>query len=162
MGTEPKEEVSRQQWAARLAILAALVLVTNWTMDHLMVIRGKSIPYRLAWVAGGEVHKGDYVKLLMSHPIIAANGKPELLTKRVACVAGEVLRFDGAEFWCGAEDLGGVLRKTWDGKALTPFQFDGPIPQGMAFVIGEHPRSFDSRYFGLVEVQRLTRVWGIL
>lgn len=161
MGTEPKE-VSRERWVARLAALAVAVLVTNWTMDHLMIVKGKSIPYRLAWLAGGEVHKGDYVNARVAHPIIAADGRAELLTKRVACVAGEQLRFDGAEFWCGAEELGGVLEKTWDGKALTPFQFNGPIPEGKAFLMGAHPRSFDSRYFGLVEVQRMTRVVGIL
>ena len=161
MGTEPKE-VRRARLVARVGVLAIAVLVTNWTMDHLVLVKGKSIPYRVAWIAGGEIHKGDYVNAMVSHPVIAADGRAELLTKRVACVAGEDLRFDGEQFWCGDEDLGGVIEKTWDGKALTPFQFDGPIPEGKAFVMGEHPRSFDSRYFGLLEVQRMTRVVGIL
>ncbi|MGH8459348.1 MAG: S26 family signal peptidase [Nevskiales bacterium] len=139
-----------------------LVALVSWTMDHLVVVRGDSIRYRLVWVAGGEVHKGDYVNLRVSHPIISADGQETLLTKRVDCIAGETLRFDGKQFWCRDILLGGVIAKTWDGKPLTPFAWDGPIPDGKVFVMGEHPRSFDSRYFGLVDLQRLTRVWGLL
>ncbi len=147
--------------AQRLGTLIVLVALVWWTMDHLVVVRGESIRYRLALIVGGEAHKGDYVNLRVAHPIISATGEEVLLTKLVACVAGETLRFDGTQFWCGDVLLGAVIAKTWDGKPLTPFVWNGPIPEGKAFVMGEHPRSFDSRYFGLVETQRLTPVWGL-
>ena len=51
-----------------------------------------------------------------------------------------------------------LLKQTKDGKPLTPISAR-LVPDGYAFVAGDHPRSFDSRYeeFGLVP---LKKIWG--
>ena len=51
-----------------------------------------------------------------------------------------------------------LLEKTKEGKILTPLSLS-TIPEGHFFVIGDHLRSFDSRYeeFGLVKAEN---VWG--
>lgn len=51
-----------------------------------------------------------------------------------------------------------LLEKTKEGKILRPLSLS-TIPEGTFFVIGDHPRSFDSRYeeFGLVKMEK---VWG--
>lgn len=153
--------------AARgLGIIAGL-LVTSWVLDHLQIVRGESIHYSLVWQTTGVAERGDYVNLWVANPVIDPSGRRALLTKKVACAAGDTLRFDGMFFWCRSGDapprnLGGYVSSTWDGKPLQPFEFDGVIPPGEAFVIGEHPRSFDSRYFGLVQVADLQRVVGVL
>ncbi len=51
-----------------------------------------------------------------------------------------------------------LLEKTKEGKTLRPLSLS-TIPQGTFFVVGDHLRSFDSRYeeFGLVKAEN---VWG--
>lgn len=51
-----------------------------------------------------------------------------------------------------------LLKKTKEGDPLTPLSLS-TIPEGHFFVIGDHPRSFDSRYeeFGLIPLEK---VWG--
>ena len=49
-----------------------------------------------------------------------------------------------------------LLTETKEGQSLTPLSFK-VIPEGYVFVIGDHPRSFDSRYeeFGLVKMNKI-------
>lgn len=51
-----------------------------------------------------------------------------------------------------------LLNKTKEGQVLTPLSLQ-VIPEGYLFVVGDHLRSFDSRYeeFGLVPIDK---VWG--
>ncbi|MBY0500437.1 MAG: signal peptidase I [Alphaproteobacteria bacterium] len=51
-----------------------------------------------------------------------------------------------------------LLDETKEGQTLTPLPLQS-VPEGYLFVIGDHPRSFDSRYeeFGLVSVEK---IWG--
>jgi signal peptidase I len=51
-----------------------------------------------------------------------------------------------------------LLDRTTEGDPLTPLSAK-VIPEGALFVLGDHPRSFDSRYeeFGLVKMEN---VWG--
>jgi len=51
-----------------------------------------------------------------------------------------------------------LLDQTKDGKPLTPLRAT-IVPEGYVFIVGDHPRSFDSRYeeFGLVPQEK---IWG--
>ncbi len=119
-----------------------------------------SVKYRLFWIDEGPGVKGDYVTFEKGHPLLK-DGTPKMLTKRIACVAGETLSFDGHRHLCGEEVLGVVLDRTHEGKKLDPFVFNGVIPDGMVFVAGDHERSFDSRYFGFVAQRETTKLRGI-
>jgi type IV secretory pathway protease TraF len=39
---------------------------------------------------------------------------------------------------------------------MPTFQHHGPVPPGRYFVLGEHPGSFDSRYFGMVPASSIS------
>mgnify|MGYP000061180902 CR=1 FL=1 len=147
--------------AIRLGVIAACFAVINYIGDRLDWVRSESVPVKLAWISGGEVHKGDYVLFTAQHPIING-GVPTHLTKQVACVAGDRLHFDGSTWYCNGEVLGGVIRSTSDGKPIDVAQAEGVIPAGMLFLMGTHPRSFDSRYLGLIEEKRVTKVKALL
>lgn len=145
----------------RLAILAGIIVAIDQVGDRLDWVRGDSVPVTLAWIEGGRVNKGDYVLFETQHPIIN-EGRRSHLTKQVACVAGELLYFDGETFSCNGQALGGVVRATSDGRAIDVVTFNGTIPDGKVFVMGNHPRSFDSRYLGLLDVAQVTRVRPLL
>lgn len=146
--------------AVRIAVLAGLIL-TVWTgMDRIHVARGDSVDKTLFWsVPHATPELGSFVTLHVSHPIIG-DGEAAL-TKLVACDEGMTVTVVEHAFYCEGRRLGGYLTQTWDGKPLTAWS-GGTIPAGQAFVMGTHPRSFDSRYFGPVEKAGMVVVRGIL
>lgn len=147
--------------AARLGILAGMVAGIWYVGDHIDWVRGESIPVTIAWISPGPIHGGDYVLFEAQSPVIN-NGERAHLTKQVACVEGQTVNFDGEIFTCDGRELGGVIRSTSDGRPVVPTDFKGVIPAGKVFVMGSHPRSFDSRYLGLIEVAQATRVEPLL
>jgi len=145
----------------RVAILAMIVVGIDYVGDRLDWVRGESVPVTLAWIEGGQVSKGDYVVFEAQHPIIN-EGRPSHLTKQVACVAGESVHFDGEKFSCDGAVLGAVIRSTSDGRPIAVAAVEGVIPAGKIFVMGTHPRSFDSRYLGLLDESKVQRVRPLL
>ncbi len=144
----------------RLVVLAALIGIVWTGMDRIHVARGESVDKTLFWTApGANPELGNYVTLLASHPIM---GEGEaLLTKLIVCDEGMTITVQDHTFFCDGQRLGGYLTQTWDGKPLTAWE-GGKVPVGSAFVMGTHPRSFDSRYFGPVEKRRMVVVRGLL
>ena len=41
------------------------------------------------------------------------------------------------------------------GRPLPRFTDNGPVPAGQLFLVGTHPRSYDSRYFGFVDAREI-------
>lgn len=144
----------------RFLTLAAIVAAISTIEPRVVLEKTHSVKYRALLILGGEPHKGDYVNLQIQHPLIERNRRVTI-TKRIGCVAGEKLSFHDDRFYCNQELLGGVLKKTWRGEPLTAFAWSGPVPQGKVFLIGDHPRSFDSRYFGFVNTTELTKLWPL-
>jgi conjugal transfer pilin signal peptidase TrbI len=135
--------------------------VVSWlVMPHITSSATASVNYRLFWIEGGPGKKGDYVNFEKQHPLLK-DGTPKKLTKRIVCMEGELLTFDGRRHTCGDAVLGSVLDRTHEGKPLDAFVWNGPVPAGKVFVEGDHERSFDSRYFGFVDRSATTRLRGI-
>lgn len=94
-------------------------------------------------------------------------GKPLNLLKHIACFPGETIRRQGLRFWCDTGefelDLGLTKLEARDGSPLTPFTYKSGgnatsflIPEGYYFVLGKPDTgSYDSRYFGPVEKERI-------
>lgn len=105
-----------------------------------------SMPRGLYWLSPGrEAPLGSLVTL-------PAPGKPGLvLLKRIAAVAGDGVCLDGRQV---------IIRGQPAAEALA----DGPAPASLCraltasevFVLGDGPRSFDSRYFGPIDRSLLT------
>lgn len=147
--------------AARVTVLVGLVAGINYVGNRLDFVHGNSVPITLAWIEGGAVSKGDYVVFEATHALING-GQRAHLTKKVVCVEGETVRFDGERFFCNDELIGAVIRETSTGTKIEVATAAGTIPAGKIFVAGDHPRSFDSRYLGLLDVQATTRVRPLL
>jgi signal peptidase I/conjugal transfer pilin signal peptidase TrbI len=61
----------------------------------------------------------------------------------------------GKRFFCNGEFLGVAKDYSRKGEKMQFFAFNGKIPRGFMFVMGEHKDSYDSRYFGLKEKSRI-------
>ena len=133
--------------------------VISVAMDRVVIAHGDSVPANVLVTAPGPIARGDYVSLWIQHPILGP--RPVHLTKQVVCLANDQLHFKDNAYRCNERLLGSPLAQTWDHRPLNRMKFEGRIPAGYAFVMGTHPRSFDSRYFGLVRIARLQRLQAV-
>lgn len=115
-----------------------------------------SMPLGVYRVVGGEPTTGDEVLMPASEvPHFGLKLPYRYFLKRVIARGGERVRIDRAGLWI-------------DGKLVAsrvkPFgvSFNGTLASGQVLVLGENPRSFDSRYFGPVSRATLWRVEPIL
>lgn len=114
-----------------------------YTMDF-------SLPYKW-WLYSeiySDIQKGDYVEF--RPPVINEYTKGKLLVKRVVCMPKETLRVIGLDYYCGDAYLGRARTQDSKGRPVVPFRYEGEIPDGCYFVMGEVEKSYDSRYMGFV------------
>lgn len=158
-------------WRAYRVILPIALLV--WmTLHCVTLVMSPSIEAWMVRKAPGPIATGDLVSFDLVHPL--AGPKPVSLTKRVLCVAGERLRQievppsdfrKGARsaFLCDGRYLGITRPFGRNGQRLPSFHWgDRPIPEGFVYVGSDHPDGFDSRYYGPVRIERLTRMERVL
>lgn len=74
-----------------------------------------------------------------------------VFAKRFVGCPGDTLRTEGVEFYLNDEKIAVASRHDSKGTAVTSFEFDGVIPTGSYFVLGDGERSYDSRYWGFVK-----------
>jgi type IV secretory pathway protease TraF len=133
--------------------------IVLWLPSHLCVTTTDSLRSRVFFLrdrgVAGEIGRGDYVRFERVHPWSGSSGLVSLL-KEVGCGPGDRLRIDAVgDVDCDDDYLGRALSEDSKGNPLPLFRFDGVIPEGKLFVVGHHPRSWDSRYFGFVDVEEV-------
>ena len=139
--------------AVSLAAVSALVFGLL-VPERIVVAISPSLDHRIFVVVRGfspdEIRKGDYVVFTArSHYI--KNGIPSRLLKKVSCVSGEMIETKAREYYCDGKYLGMAKSYSLKGEPVDSFAYSGPVPEGMLFVMGNHPDSFDSRYLGFIE-----------
>jgi conjugal transfer pilin signal peptidase TrbI len=120
------------------------------TFTHLTLNQTQSLPYHAFFcIKGLKVRRGDLV-CLKGHESDYAGDLS--LTKRLAGLPGDSIALKDGQIVVAGRKVGRMQSHTQDGKPLHPLQ-SRVVPEGMVFVAGDHPRSFDSRYgeFGLVD-----------
>ena len=136
-----------------------------------------SLPVGLYRLAAGTPQRGEPVAICLSGPfadLAAERGylKPgscpsglRPLLKRLAGLPGDLIQVDrdGIRVTPAGSPVACLWLesriKTVDrhGRPVVSALTSGVIPAGSALVLGEHPGSFDSRYFGLVPLDSLRR-----
>jgi signal peptidase I/conjugal transfer pilin signal peptidase TrbI len=154
----------RQKQAILIVSLLLAGFAGSFLPGRISVTLTPSVKHRLWWLSTdtSNIRTGEYVLFLLPHSRLSGMPVPETVVsgrdiraiKRVGCDEGEVLNRKGLEFFCGDQFLGHAKQRSQGGEPLTPFLFCGTIPSGQAFLVGDHPDSFDSRYFGLVDKSR--------
>lgn len=105
-----------------------------------------------------HVYNGDIVsfKLNIPNPYIPTDAK---VIKKVFCKEGQYLTIEKTRISC---DLitENIKQKDLDskGRPLAPFNWQGVVPQGKFFAVAEHKDSFDSRYYGFIDLNKIIGV----
>ena len=159
---------SKSLAAAKWACLAVLVV-----MALAVAILPRVTDYRWLWVHGPSVNvtlgllkpgvpsglkNGEYV--LMVWKGIDPNGISKLregttIVKKIGCLPGQHLKVTMKQADCDGVKIGHIRHTTIDGRSISPALYDGVIPTGKVFLLGEHYYSYDSRYFGLVSYEQV-------
>ncbi len=142
-----------------LLVGGPLAFGVSYVYSHLNITVSESLDHRVFWITDELPERGDYASFELTHPL--AGPAPVLLSKQMLCWSGDYLTQDHRRFFCNGEFLGEAKYKTLKGKPLPLFEFSGPIPAGKAFAFGRHKDSFDSRYWGFVEVAATKRLEAI-
>lgn len=145
-------------WRLWLAITVLLVAGTLIPYK-ISVTLTPSLKHRVYWLIRNpdKVMRGDYV--LFRHKELSARmgmKKSEDVMKILGCNEGDLLTVDAEKkFYCNGEYLVRAKDISLKGEPLQHFVFNGTIPKGVMFVMGQHIDSFDSRYFGFVDKSRI-------
>ncbi len=102
-----------------------------------------------------EVRVGDYVVFPHKTERVKKCENGCFLIKKVVCSSGSILEVRGLEYYCDGHFLGKARLSDSEGNPIKPFVWSGVIPPGKFFVMGDHERSYDSRYFGFVELSNI-------
>jgi conjugal transfer pilin signal peptidase TrbI len=144
----------------RLFFIILVVVVAGMVIPrHIGISLTPSLAHRIFWVNRNPQHvgRGDYV-FFEDAELARKVGKPEHpnIFKIIGCDEGDTLTVDAEKrFFCNGEFLGVAKDYSLKGEKVDRFAFNGKIPKGFMFVMGEHKDSYDSRYFGLKEKSRV-------
>ncbi|WP_190287046.1 S26 family signal peptidase [Novosphingobium sp. LASN5T] len=163
-----------QLWKA-YAIVLPVGLITLWAIPQVTWVMSPSISAIAVRVSPGPIRKADYVMFMLSHPL--AGPKPVNVTKQALCMPGERIdliekpsrtpgapygTFDGW-YYCNEHLLSVSKPYGRNRMKLDHWQpTEATIPPGFIFVGSSHPDGFDSRYYGPVALDRLTRMEKVL
>ena len=135
-------KISRKQFC--FLVLLGLFLVIGFTIPgHLTLTKTDSVNYHLFWELNEAMpSRGNYVRLPLYDSAVGCN--PCSIVKRIGCMPGDQMISSGFKYYCNGEYLGRARTYTQH----LPFEFNGIVPVGMVFLVGDKDTSYDSRYFG--------------
>jgi len=107
-----------------------------------------------------DPNKINRFDLISTYPPIENNYVPkgEKIIKQVVCVPGQSFVTRGADYYCDGHRVAIAQNKDSKGKEIARFNFTGVVPKDNFFIVGDNPKSYDSRYFGFVERKNITGV----
>jgi conjugal transfer pilin signal peptidase TrbI len=170
-GPGPGEARRPGELARAMAIILPIALLCWWAIPQVTWVMSPSIDAWAVRAAPGPIERGDLVSFILVHPL--AGPRPVGVTKYARCLPGDRIEMvekpsltpgdkDGW-YYCNGRLLGiskglslkGIRLDYWKPAQAT-------IPPGYLYVGSKHPSGFDSRYYGLVAIARLTRMERVL
>jgi type IV secretory pathway protease TraF len=153
--------LNRQDQTVAIVFLA-FILVGAWLPGRITVATSGSLDHRVFFLlpAPAKVELDDYLVFRhqdLSQVQTGLRADHDQMIKRVGCLPGDHLIKDAANrFFCNGRPLGQALEVDSKGRPLPLFSFNGQVPAGKLFMIGSHPRSYDSKYFGFIDAHAIS------
>ena len=97
-----------------------------------------------------EITAGDYILFIADKRMLPYYAPGVSFGKRVIGMPGDKLVTKGRDFFLNGRFIAQARKKDSLGNPAPTFVFSGKIPPDHYFVLGHHPRSFDSRYWGFI------------
>lgn len=149
---------NKQEKTLAVVVLAA-VLIGSWLPGRIIISTSPSLAHRVFFLthATNSIKNGDYLVFGLSDTNFIRKGlhpENDHLVKQVGCCHGDTLSTDNeSNYFCGPKLLGTALKTDSTGRPLPHFDYSGPVPENSYFMVGENPRSFDSKYFGFIHAK---------
>ena len=159
--SRPWWRLSRREQTVAIVFLA-FILAGAWLPGRITVATSGSLDHRVFFLlpAPAKVELDDYLVfrhqgLSQVQPGLRADH--DQMIKRVGCLPGDQLTMDVANrFFCNGRLLGQALESDSKGQPLPCFSFNGPVPADKLFMVGTHPRSYDSKYYGFIDAHEIS------
>jgi type IV secretory pathway protease TraF len=157
--------------AKAMAIILPIALLCWWAIPQFTWVMSPSIDAWAVRAAPGPVQRGDLVSFALFHPL--AGPRPVGVTKYALCLPGDRIAMversssipgiKNGWYYCNGRLLGISKGLSFKGAKLDHWKpTQSTIPTGYVYVGSKHPSGFDSRYYGLIEIARVTRVERVL
>ena len=98
---------------------------------------------------------GNYLMFKLQHEVF--KNKEKTITKKIVCSEGQTIKTINNKYFCNKSYLGKTRGISAKGKPIPIIKYDQVIPKNYVFVMGSHPLSFDSRNYGLIEINEHTQ-----
>jgi conjugal transfer pilin signal peptidase TrbI len=147
----------------KLIIITISIFVGAYITGHILISQTESLNYKVFWKSSiwvdkseKTLKKGDYVLFEFAEDVY--------YVKRIGCLPSQHLQKHDEAWFCDNSKLKDItITHSSSGQKLKQFDFDGIIPEGKYFVIGDSQNSFDSRYWGFANIEKilytLTPLW---
>ena len=148
--------LSKSFWIAAAAVVSfgpiyeRLPVRIDGTLD-------RSLPYHV-WITYSDFNDTLHRYAVFVPPVHNRYTRHvRYLVKEIGCLPGQRLVVSGRDCYCDGRFLGRALERGSDGRRVEQFEYNGTVPAGEYFMVGTHPHSYDSRYFGLVKRSSIVR-----
>ena len=159
--SRPWWRVNRREQTVAIVFLA-FILAGVWLPGRITVATSGSLDHRVFFLlpAPAKVELGDY--LVFRHRYLSQvqqglRTDHDQMIKKVGCLPGEELTLGAANhFFCNGRPLGQALEADSKGRPLPIFSFNGQVPADKLFMVGTQSRSYDSKYYGFIDVHEIS------
>ena len=159
--SRPWWRLNRREQSVVIAFLA-FILAGAWLPGRMTVATSGSLDHRVFFLlpAPAKIELGDY--LVFRHQGLSQmqqglRGDHDQMIKKVGCLPSDQLTINEANhFFCNGRSLGQALETDSKGRPLPIFSFNGPVPAYKLFMVATHPRSYDSKYYGFIDVHEIS------
>jgi signal peptidase I len=124
----------------------------------------------LAYKNNSNISKNDFIIFNYHGKEYGSYNKNTKLVKIATCMPGEILETKVIEYQdtifykysCNNKFIGTGYNYDSKGNDIPNFVFNGKIPDNKVFAMATHKKSFDSRYYGLVDIANVQKAKAIL
>jgi conjugal transfer pilin signal peptidase TrbI len=81
--------------------------------------------------------------------------KGDLFIKYTKCLPGDKLEVKGLKYYCNGKYFATAQKTDSKGRPVKHFVYSGIVPDGKVFMYAPHPRSYDSRYWGFLDEDKI-------